>query len=149
MSHLYPLASSAEEALKEAEVAALTRYEAEALANGHEVIKLETEWLKPDSGNILEIMDTADAGPGQGFIQRYEDEAGEALLAITYWKLGDVLKAGKQSPVPPQENIENEDHTDDLYFREGRTKPARKRHRKKYIDPRQMDMFSAPEETED
>ena len=141
MSHLYPLAANAKEALK-AELAALTRYEAEALADGKEIVKLETECITPSGNDIHEIIDAAHAGPGQGFVQRYEDEAGAPVLAVTYWKIGKAVNSKTPAKKPPEPGPSAEDHTDDLYFREGRTKPARKRGRKKYTDPRQMDMFS-------
>lgn len=148
MSHLYPIAETAADALNEAKLAALTRYEAEALADGREILCLETEWLSPKGDNLNEIIDAAEAGPGLGFVQHYEDEKGAPVLAITYWKLGSALAAPKQkSPEPPAEPTE--DHTDDLYFRDGRTKPFRKHRRKKFVDPRQMDMFASGADPEE
>lgn len=144
MSHLYPIAETAEEALTDAKVAALTRYEAEALADGREIERLETEWLTREKTGISEVIDAADAGPGLGFVQQYEDESGAPVLAVTYWKLGAPTNASAKPDKPADKPKEvPEDHTDDLYFRQGRTKPARKRGRKKYIDPRQMDMFGS------
>ena len=147
MSHLYPIAESAADALERAELVALTRYEAEALAGDREIERLETEWLTPPTDDVIAMMDTADAGPGQGFVQRYENEKGDPILAVTYWKLGGPAKAKKTIALPASPQDPENDHTDDLYFREGRTKPARKRRRKKYVDPRQIDMF--PPATED
>lgn len=151
MSHLYPLAASADEALKHATLAALTRYEAEALAEDREIVRLETEWISSAGDDVLSIMDAADAGPGQGFVQRYEDENGAPILAVTYWKLGGERKAKSAQKVTEEPNPAEteEDHTDDLYFRSGRTKPARKRSRKKYVDPRQIDMFPLETDSED
>ena len=99
MSHLYPLAANAKEALK-AELAALTRYEAEALADGKEIVKLETEWITPSGNDIHEIIDAAHAGPGQGFVQRYEDEAGAPVLAVTYWKIGKAVNSKTPAKTP-------------------------------------------------
>ena len=151
MSHLYPLAASADDALKHATLAALTRYEAEALAEDREIVRLETEWISSAGDDVLSIMDAADAGPGQGFVQRYEDENGAPILAVTYWKLGGERKAKPAQKVTEEPNPAEteEDHTDDLYFRSGRTKPARKRSRKKYVDPRQIDMFPLETDPED
>ena len=141
MSHLYPIAKTAEEAFENAANAARTRYEAEALADGREIIKLETEWISPGSDDILAILDAAEAGPGHGFVQQYEDESGAPVIAVTYWKIGETRKPARTKPEPKAQPQSGEDHTDDLYFRSGRTKPARKRGRKKYVDPRQLDMF--------
>ena len=149
MSHLYPIAETAEDALERATLAALTRYDAEALAEGHNILKLETEWITPASDDVVGIMEAADAGPGKGFVQRYEDEKGAPVLAVTYWKLGDIAAKPAKPKPPPSKPSTDEDHTDDLYFRHGRTKPSKRGGRKKFIDPRQMDMFSAPADPED
>lgn len=142
MSHLYPLASTAKDAFENAKFAARTRYEAEALVKEFEILKLETEWITPEGDDIHAIIDAAEDGPGHGFVQRYEDEKGAPVLAVTYWKIGGKKIPAKAKPkAPPPLSEPVEDHTDDLYFREGRTKPARKRGRKKFVDPRQIDMF--------
>lgn len=150
MSHLYPIAETASEALNGAKLAALTRYEAEALADEREIVCLETEWLTPENENVLEAIDAANSGPGLGFVQQYEDEAGAPVLAVTYWKLGGPAKtASSKAKIAEETPQEEEDHTDDLYFREGRTKPSSKHKRKKYIDPRQLDMFTSNQLPED
>ena len=46
-------------------------------------------------------------------------------------------KAKAKKPEPEPAEAEAPDHTDDLYFRRGRTKPSRRR----YVDPRQLDLF--------
>ena len=144
MSHLYPIAANVKDAFESATLAARTRYEAEELAEDQEIIKLETEWITPEGDDIHAIMDAAEAGPGQGFVQQYENESGAPVIAVTYWKTGGPKKAARPSKKPEIQPAPAEDHTDDLYFRAGRTKPARKRGRKKYVDPRQLDMFPAP-----
>jgi len=141
MSHEYPLATSAADALERPEKAALTRADAEALAGDMIVASLETEWITPKDGDVIAIMDKADAGPGKGYVQRYEDAKGAPVLAVTYWKLVKPKKA-KAKPKPKAKQAAApkpaEDHTDDLYFRSGRTKKSRRR---VYVDPRQMDLF--------
>ncbi|MEL6324166.1 MAG: hypothetical protein AAFQ84_08055, partial [Pseudomonadota bacterium] len=84
----------------------------------------------------------ADEGVGDGFVQRYEDQAGAPVLAVTYWKLADGEVVRPPAPVPELERTV-EDTTDDLYFKAGRTRKRRKRK----IDPRQLDLFgvAAPE----
>lgn len=151
MSHSYPLAESAEDALTPDYPAARTRAEAERQANGREIVSLETEWLNVSDADAENMLARADATMGMGFVQRYEDAGGAPVLAVTYWKLGTELSS--KSPAKParkapetvsESESQKEDHTDDLYFRSGRTKP--RRGRKPKIDPNQMDLFSAPDD---
>jgi len=145
MSHLYPLAITGADALKSAEHAALSKSEAQRLAGDQRVLGLETDWLtltEDEAEAVLRLAET-EAYPGAGFIQRYEDASGAAVLAVTYWKLASAAQAeaeidSKRAETTPEDKTPEEDHTDDLYFRAGRTK---KRGRKKKIDPNQMDLF--------
>ncbi|MEM9739748.1 MAG: hypothetical protein AAF829_07745 [Pseudomonadota bacterium] len=157
MSHLYPLAQSAEEALAPERPAARTRHDAERHAFGTEILKLATAWISDADGDVDVADVRANAGLSQGFIQAYEDENGKPVYAITYWQLkgplGDasaqdlpsvpapVEIAAQAKPKSDPENAPAEDHTDDLYFRSKRSKRGRKR----YVDPRQMDLFTAPD----
>lgn len=144
MSHAYPLGKTARDALKNAKAAARTRYEAEDLAEDAAIASLETEWLTPSAKELPKILEQAEANPGHGFVQNYEDAAGKTVLAVTYWKLAKAAKKPKPKPTPPKEAAPaEEDHTDDLYFKSGRTKKSR---RKKFVDPNQMDLFGAPKE---
>ena len=150
MSHLYPLAETAAEALSSPEPAARTRADAEHLAGSTEVLRLETEWLTPGEDQAAETAGEAAAVFGRGFVQTYEDEAGAPVYAVTYWKLAGPIAA--ESPAELAEpaktpktkasasptNTPGEDDTDDLYFKGGRT---RRRKRKRYVDPRQLDLF--------
>ena len=140
MSHAYPLGKTARDALKGAKEAARTRYEAEDLAGDVAVAALETEWITPSEKDLPKIMEQAAENPGHGFVQHYEDGSGNTVLAVTYWKLAKAKKK-KSAPKPkpiPEGAAEQEDHTDDLYFKSGRTKKSR---RKRFIDPNQMDLF--------
>ena len=92
MSHAYPLGKTARDALKNAKTAARTRYEAEDLADGAAIASLETEWLTPNAKELPKILEQADANPGHGFIQNYEDAAGKTVLAVTYWKRAKAAK---------------------------------------------------------
>ncbi|MEO1476394.1 MAG: hypothetical protein AAFS13_08420 [Pseudomonadota bacterium] len=138
MSHTYPLASSAVAALESPDLAARTRYEAERLAGEDvRVVSLETEWLTLDVEGVRELMERAEVGVGEGFVQRYENADGTPVLAVTYWRLVPQLKGigtkkTKAKPKPPKG-----DHTDDLYFKTGRTKTRRRRG----VHPQQLDLF--------
>ncbi|MGB3626035.1 MAG: hypothetical protein WA989_09405 [Henriciella sp.] len=156
MSLAYPLAKTAEDALKGGDLAARTRYQAEELAGDTPILALETEWLKPPSTDVPALIRQAEAGEAKGFIQIYEDADAKPVLAVTYWKLGKTpakkKAAAKPEPEPKpktskpkaKQKPEELDHTDDLYFRHGRTRPSRKR--KKHVDPRQMDLFVSPDQ---
>jgi hypothetical protein len=143
MSHLYPLAVSAKAALETPEHAALTLAQAERLAGTHPVTALETEWLTLTPEEADAAQAAAEAGVGHGFVQTYEDASGAPVLAVTYWKLADATAVRTvPAPITPVQTPDTDDHTDDLYFRSGRTK---KRGRRKKIDPNQLDLFNAAE----
>ncbi|KCZ56496.1 hypothetical protein [Hyphomonas chukchiensis] len=147
MSHAYPLARNVTEALDPAARGARTRTEAEKLAGGLVVESLHTEWLSvSEEEAAAKMAGTADALT-HGFLQRYEDDKGAPVLAVSYWRLVDPAKAKKaakpKKPAPVAEPKADEaDHTDDLYFRSGRTKPGR---RKRFVDPNQLDLFEPNE----
>ncbi len=135
MSHAFPLARTARAALAGTQTAARTRTEAEDAANGAPIAGLETEWLTPPASDLPGLLKQAEDNPADGFLQHYEDAAGNTVLAVTYWKLAPA-KAKKPAPTPEPAG----DHTDDLYFRHRRAGKARKA---RPVDPNQMDMFSA------
>ncbi len=144
MSHAYPLGKTARDALKSAKAAARTRYEAEDLADGVAIAALETEWLTPSAKDLPKFLEQVETNPGQGFVQHYEDGSGNPVLAVTYWKLAKAAKKPKAKPKPaPPPEAETADHTDDLYFKSGRTKKSR---RKQAVDPNQLDLFGAPKD---
>lgn len=143
MSHAYPLARTAKEALKADAKSARTRYEAEELADGRDIKALETEWLTPSAKDLPGMMQKVEASTAHGFVQHYEDADGNTVLAITYWKLARSKVAKrkitpKPKPGEPTEKSGEPDHTDDLYFRHGRNK---KRGRKIVPNPNQFDLF--------
>lgn len=152
MSHLYPLACSVSEALEPERPAARTRHEAERLAHGTEIVKLATDWISKAESDVNLADVQANAGLSQGFIQVYEDETGQPVYAVTYWQLsGPIGEPELQRKPEPKtaakaaakvKDTPAEDHTDDLYFRSKRTKRTG---RKRYVDPRQMDLFARPD----
>ncbi len=152
MSHSYPLAKNAKAAIKPGLTSARTRAEAETLAPDHEIDSLQTDWLPMSEADAQALFDRKDEeDTASGFLQRYEDEKGGPVVAVTYWKI--VAKAPKKAPKAPQTapkeprnapelpETASKDHTDDLYFRRGRTKPRRKK-----VDPNQMDLFGKVKE---
>lgn len=143
MTHTYPIGQSALEALASGDVAVRTRYEAEAsVPDGYHITALETEWITPAEAQLDGLMRQAEDNPATGFIQHYEDASGNTVLAITYWKRTASAQPAKIKPISPEVETNradtHPDHTDDLYFREGRT---RVRPRSKPVDPNQMDLF--------
>lgn len=146
MSHLYPLAENAHAALVTPEPAARSKADAMRLCTfvGRRIKRLESEWLtlSADEADALEAQ--ANTGVSAGFVQRYENAQGATVLAVTYWKLvsekapDQVVPAASEPTAGPEP-----DHTDDLYFRVGRTKKSRRR---KKSDPNQLDLFGGPKE---
>ncbi len=149
MSHSYPLAKNAKAAIAPGLKSARTRAEAESLAPECVIDSLQTDWLPMSEAEVDALFNRKDEESASGFLQRYEDEKGAPVVAVTYWKT--ALKSPQKAPEKPQtapkaprnapETPETapKDHTDDLYFRRGRTKPRRKK-----IDPNQMDLFGNP-----
>lgn len=143
MSHAYPIAPDALTALNEAELAARTRYEAEEAAPDSHIDSLATEWLTPSPAEIEAWLQRVQEGPGHGFVQQYEDAAGQPVFAITYWKMvqakGTEAKALPPEPITSGVEDAEADDTDDLYF-----KQKKKRGRQKPVDKNQLDLFAAP-----
>ncbi|MEM7768379.1 MAG: hypothetical protein AAF253_12975, partial [Pseudomonadota bacterium] len=130
MGHLYPLAADARGALAGSGHAARTRADAERLAGDQFAVEaLETEWLTPEEAEVDAILACADRAAGDGFVQRYEDEAGKPVFAVTFWRTRQVAQGHKTkapSAALPHGSAKatspESDHTDDLYFRAGRTR---------------------------
>lgn len=142
MSLAYPVARTLDEAITSGVKTARSRREALALSEGRAIEGLETSWLHlpPEDADAL-FRSLGAEGPA-GHIQRYEDTSGHTVVAVSWWKVVDpgaargpenrVFEPAPATPPPA------EDHTDDLYFRRGRTKTRRR----KPVDPNQMDLFS-------
>ena len=151
MSHAYPLGKTVDAALSRVAPAARTLPEAEALARtldpALKVVELAIDWLTVSEEAAAAMFAPSDA-LAHGHLQRYEDEKGHPVVAVTWWKLalpGEV-KQKPARPAPKSEAAaEPADHTDDLYFRRGRTKPSRRR----YVDPRQLDLFRQPKQEDE
>ncbi len=154
MGHLYPLARDARRALEGAAKAARTRADAERLAGADGIETLQTDWLTIDPAELDSLLALAEKAVGEGFVQRYEDAAGQPVLAVSYWRLAEpkptggteagAQETGARDTGPPEPASPVPDHTDDLYFRAGRTLPRRPR--KSRVDPRQLDLFSGPDQ---
>ncbi|MBR9834376.1 MAG: hypothetical protein GYB42_04140 [Alphaproteobacteria bacterium] len=143
MSHAYPIARTARTAITKAEHAARSRAQVEALDLKGILQGLETEWLTPASRDVARLLEQAEAGPGEGFLQHYEDAKGNTVLAVTYWKMvSRTPKLADKAPddAPTTAQTAGDDHTDDLYFRHR----GSKRRKSRPADPNQLDMFEKP-----
>lgn len=146
MSLAYPIARSLEEATQPGARFARTQREAATLSPGFRIDGLETSWLHLTEADAAALIAAQSAEGPAGHVQRYEDTSGHVVVAISWWKLlapGEKPAAAKPSPsevaMPPAPlPPEKPDHTDDLYFRRGRTKVRRK----KAHDPNQLDLFA-------
>lgn len=136
MSHAYPIAKTARAALNKAKAAARSRAEAAAIAAPETIAALETEWLVIQQEEVSNLMEKAERGPGQGFLQTYEDASGNHVLAVTYWK---VKSKAAKTLKPVNTSPKEEDHTDDLYFRHR----SSKRRKKTAVNPNQLNLFGS------
>ncbi|MFN3912881.1 hypothetical protein [Hyphomonas sp.] len=141
MSLAYPIARSLEEATRPGVKTARTQREAVAVSEGARVDGLETSWLHLTEDEAAALVAAQGMDGAAGHLQRYEDTSGHVVVAVTWWKLADPNAPRMPAPPPPDVPLVPDapasDHTDDLYFRRGRTKPRRKRR----IDPNQLDLF--------
>ena len=146
MSLSYPIARSLEEATLPGAKIARTQREAADLSPGFAVEGLETSWLHLTEEEASTLLGAQGADGPAGHIQRYEDTSGRVVVAVSWWKLcapGQKRAAAKRAKAeipmpPPPPPADKADHTDDLYFRRGRTKVRRK----KPADPNQLDLFA-------
>lgn len=144
MSLAYPIARSLEEAVAPGVKTARTRREAASLSPGFRVEGLETGWLHLPEAEALALLGAQGADGPAGHLQRYEDTSGHVVIAVSWWLIADPKSPPRAKPAPPPEpaapataeEIGN-DHTDDLYFRRGRTRTRRR----KPADPNQLDLF--------
>jgi hypothetical protein len=153
----YPIAKTARAALDQ-EGGARTVAEARELAGGP--VTLVSDWLRPQPAEREEIEAKAQAGVARGFVQFYENDKGQPVIAVSFWKptSGVKTKAPKgkkaaktEAAAEPDDTREGapdpaEDHTDDLYFNKPGAKTKRK---KKAADPNQLDLFAGPDQQGD
>lgn len=144
MSLAYPIARSLEEAIAPGVRTARTRSEAVGLSPGFRVEGLETGWLHLSEDEARKLLAAQGADGPAGHIQHYEDTSGHVVIAVSWWLIADPKSPPrpKQAPPAPAETETatpetGNDHTDDLYFRRGRTKTKRR----KPVDPNQLDLF--------
>ena len=144
MSLSYPIANTAMDALTSPLGHERTQSAAKRHVGGP--VTFETEWLRLGPERLEEIQSSVQTAVAMGAAQIYETEKGRPVIALNYWRvLTDVEKVfDRPAEIDPARK--KEDHTDNLYFRRGRTKP-----RKKSVDPNQLDLFPKPEseDTED
>lgn len=141
MSLAYPIARSLEEATRPGVRFARTAREAAGLSPGFRVDRLETGWLHLTADEARSLIAAQGAEGPAGHVQQYEDTSGHVVVAVSWWKLlapGEKPAQAEPPPPPPEAPpAEPQDHTDDLYFRRGRTKSRRR----KPVDPNQLDLF--------
>lgn len=145
MSHLYPLATDASDALSSETDGARTREQARSRLSGRKLVGLKSDWLTLSSSEAEARAGAIERGVDLGFVQRYEDASGNTVLAITFWAVTNDAPDTPEAPEPaPEKPKPGNDHTDDLYFRSGRTK---KRGPRRPVDPNQLDLFGATDNT--
>ncbi len=128
---MYPIAASAMDALTAPLGHERTQAAARRVAEGE--VRFETEWLRPGPERAEELQSSIQAALSNGSAQIYESEKGRPVIALKFWR---IVSEAETILSQPAEAPKKEEHTDDLYFRRGRTKA-----RKKPIDPNQLDLF--------
>lgn len=134
MSLAYPIARSLEEATQPGARFARTQTEAARLSPGVRISGLETSWLHLPEAEALALLNSQGIDGPAGHIQRYEDTSGHVVVAVSWWKILD--QKAPEPALPADTPKPGGDHTDDLYFRRGRTKT-----RRRPTDPNQLDLF--------
>lgn len=129
MGHAYPIAETVIGALDASAPKAATRYDAEAQAGDRAITALHTQWLSRADAEQHALLDEIKAGSELGFVQVYEDEDGETVFAVTYWKLGSTIR-------PKSKQVKKAKPKSD----KAPSKPKRRK-RKRYVDPNQLDLF--------
>ena len=135
MSLAYPIAQSLEEATRPGVRFARSAREAATLSPGYRVEGLETSWLHLTESDARRLVAAQGAEGPAGHLQQYEDTSGHVVVAVSWWKI-TAAAAPAKTPQPAPPPASSADHTDDLYFRRGRT-----RIRRKPVDPNQLDLF--------
>lgn len=142
----FPLAETPRAAL-DAEATARTVGEARDKAGA--TVSLVSEWLRPSASERESLQGRIDAGVAAGFAQIYEDQHGQPVIAVTFWKRGlaraVTFLAAEPPPAAAAASVASSDTVDDLYFEKGRSASGarRRRDRARQADPNQLDLFGA------
>lgn len=148
MSHVYPIATTAEKALAEEAPRVRTRREAEnhGLTSG-KLEGLTHDWIRLRQDDEGQLKVSAEKGRDLGFVQSYEDaDNGDLVYAVTYWKVSapvedttQLEKEVKESPKPASDNGKS--------FSSSVRKPKKVKKRKTdKTDGRQLDLFAGPDQ---
>lgn len=139
----YPIATTAKTALS-AKAHARSKADAERAIDGG--VRLVSDWLRPSQAEYEKMQAKVETGVRDGYVQIYEAKGGKPVMAVTYWKRE---KAAKSKPGAARRRKAAtkpaEDHTDDLYFSKARKPRPAVRRARRPVDPRQMDLFIAPD----
>ena len=146
MSHVFPLASNAEEALQENAPKARTKREAVVQNDGVPLSKgLVHDWIRFPRDKESELRNLAEKGRDLGFVQSYEDaETEEIVYAVTYWKVSKIVQSPSQSNKVA--TTENTTALQKSFNGSARTQKTRRSKRRKSFDRdgKQLDLFSGP-----
>ena len=148
MSHLFPLATSAEKALQESVPTARTEREAKDLSGGDCVLHgLVHDWIRFGQDDQSKMREQAEKGRDRGFVQSYEDaNTAEIVYAVTYWQISE----GRNDEARQKREASNFREPEMPKPRNLATpnpKPRRTKKRKPTQgDGRQLDLFSGPDQ---
>ena len=137
MTLTYPIAASGEDALLAP--VGFARTQSAAKREAGKPVSFEIEWLRPSIPQRDAWQAEVMTALSHGAAQIYETETGDPIIAISYWKPVEKAEAPVEVLPEPPPPSPKEDHADDLYFRNGRTKTRRR----KPADPNQLDLFGS------
>jgi hypothetical protein len=147
----FPLAETARAAL-DALVTARTVGEARDKAGAP--VSLVSEWLRPTAAESESLQEQVASGISQGYVQSYEDNQGNPVFSVTFWRRGlarvvpqPVMRPAPAEPAAPP--APPPDTVDDLYFEKPHTSARRggnRRGGRRPSDPNQLDLFTGPDQ---
>ncbi len=148
MSHVFPLATTAEEALKDSSPKVRTKREANDQKKAEYTLQgLVHDWIRLPQEDDSELKKLAEKGRDIGFVQSYEDaETAEIVYAVTYWKLmleaievPPTKTAPTELPKPESKKPSNPPITTRNPKKTKKRKPVKR-------DGRQLELFSGPDQ---
>lgn len=152
MGLAYPLAPDARSALN-ADEATFVSTLADAMKASSVRVALHTAWIRPDPDEVDAIAERVPSWMGSGFVQSYENENGQLLLAVTFWKPVTPEEAEaeriREAKIKADARIDN---LDDTYF--SKPEVRRKRHGLKprrlrsWTHESQLELFPGDENTD-
>lgn len=148
MSHVYPIATTVENALAKGAPRVRTRREAEnhGLTSG-KLEGLTHDWIKLRQDDEGQLKELAEKGRDLGFVQSYEDAVnGDLVYAVTYWKVSGTVEDSNRSEKEEKESPKPVSDNGNSFFSSVRKPKKVKKRKTETPDGRQLDLFAGPDQ---